>query len=154
VTGLRVVELVNQVEERNRRQNPAYFGVSGTQGELGGAAAQAGALPAPDRQPSWFPMQTNEWKNRASKALNHVGERELPRVDGELVASRPSAPSVQDSAPREVEENEGQEVSGNAFTFCELGDGKAAGSRPSDARESPNAVGRSAVQQTNTTLSR
>ena len=90
--------------------------------------------------------ETNDGKNRPSQAFDHLGDGELVRVDGELVSAHATAPTVDDPVLPQVEQNDREEFRGNAFTFCELGDGKAAGRRPRDAREGPDAIGRFAVE--------
>lgn len=91
-------------------------------------------------------MQASDGKNRPSETRNDFGHGELARVDGELVASDPTAPALDDAVPPEVEQDDGEEFRGDAFTFRELRDGNAAWTRASDAREGPDAVGRLAVQ--------
>jgi hypothetical protein len=98
------------------------FGVGGAKSDLGGAAADPRALPATDGQPPSLLLQTNDRKNRASETLDDVLDRELPRVHGELVPAHPTALPADDPVLREVEQDDGQEFAGNAFTFCELGD--------------------------------
>jgi hypothetical protein len=144
---------VNEVEQRNRGQNPVNFGVCGAQGELRRAPTRPGAFGATRGEAPGLAPETNDGKNRPSEALDDVGDGELPGIHRELVSPNPAPSAEHDAVLREVEQDDSQEFAGNAFTFCELGDGKAAGARPSDAREGPDAVGRFSVEHVYYTIS-
>jgi hypothetical protein len=114
--------------------------------ELGRAATGTGALPAAFGHAAGLVAETNNGKNRPSQAFDHLGDGEVIRVDGELVTAHATAPTMDDPVLPEIQQNDREKLGGNAFTFGELGDGKATGRRPRDAREGPDAVGRLAIE--------
>jgi hypothetical protein len=51
-------------------------------------------------------VQAGDWKNRPSEAFDDVGDGELARVDGELVAPNPPTTALDDAALLEVEQDD------------------------------------------------
>ena len=101
------------------------LGVS--ESKLGRAATGTGALPTAFGHAAGLVTQTNDGKNRPSQAFDHLGEGELVGIDGELVSAHPTAPTMDNPVLPEVQLNDREKLWGNAFTFGELRDGKAAG---------------------------